>query len=150
MRIKIKPPKKNNIRTSFRMSEIDTLKETIKHQAVRIAELERMLKVDNLSASNQYAKAAHLAIKSVFPYYQAEYVKLHTRKREIVELRQIFLWLLRNKTTMPLKAIGRMCGNRHHTTVMHSTRLVNDLADTNKKYREDLDKIKLAFENFVN
>jgi hypothetical protein len=30
------------------MSEIDTLKETIKHQAVRIAELERMLKLDNI------------------------------------------------------------------------------------------------------
>ena len=150
MKIKIKQPKKPNSRTSFRVSEIDTLKETIKHQAVRIYELERMLKLDNFNAGNEYAKAAHLAIKSVFAHYQPEFIKLHTRKREIVELRQIFLWLLRNKTTMPLKKIGAMCGNRHHTTVMHSAKLVNDLADTNKKYREDLDKIKIAFENFVN
>ena len=149
MRIKIKQPKKPNSRTSFRMSEIDTLKETIKHQAVRIAELERMLKLDNMNASNEYAKAAHLAIKSVFPYYQAEYVKLHTRKREIVELRQIFQWLCRNKTCLSLKKIGQICGGRDHSTVINSCRVVNDLADTNKKYRENLEKIKLAFENFV-
>ncbi len=150
MRIKIKQPKRNNSRTIFRVSEIDTLKETIKHQAIRIGELERMLQLDKNNGADEYIKAAHLAIKSVYSHYQPEFIKLCTRKREIVELRQIFLWLLRNKTTMPLKKIGAMCGNRHHTTVMHSAKLVNDLADTNKKYREDLDKIKIAFENFVN
>ena len=150
MKLKIKQPKKPNSRTSFRVSEIDTLKETIKHQAVRIYELERMLKLDNLNAGNEYAKAAHLAIKSVFAHYQPEFVKQRSRKREIVELRQIFMWLIKNKTTISLKKIGRECGGRDHSTVINACQVVNDLADTNKKYREDLDKIKIAFENFVN
>ena len=150
MRIKIKQPKRNNSRTIFRVSEIDTLKETIKHQAIRIGELERMLQLDNHNGADEYVKAAHLAIKSVYSHYQPEYIKLRSRKREIVELRQIFMWLIKNKTTISLKKIGRQCGGRDHSTVINACGVVNDLADTNKKYREDLDKIKIAFENFVN
>jgi len=42
MRAKIKQPKTNS-RTTFRMSEVAQLKETIQHQQIRIQELERML-----------------------------------------------------------------------------------------------------------
>ncbi len=148
MRIKLKAPQHNS-RTTFRRSEIERLKEVIYHQSIRINELERMLKVDNMNASNEYAKAAHLAIKSVFPYYQPEYVKLRTRKRAIVELRQMFQWLCRNKTSLSLQKIGQICGGRDHSTVINSCRVVDNLMSYDKRYARNLESVKNKFEEFA-
>ena len=66
-----------------------------------------MLKVDKMDKSEHYIKAAHLAIRSVFPYYQPEFIKMKARKREVLELRQIFIWILRQKTSLSLQKIGQ-------------------------------------------
>jgi chromosomal replication initiator protein len=148
MKPKIKIPKTNR-RTTFRMSEVAKLQETIHHQQVRIAELERMLRM-NLEQQDEAIKAAHLALRSVYADYLPSHISHSTRKREVLEPRQIFMWILRNKTTISLKKIGQICGGRDHSTVIHACQLVDDYAATDRRYSTRLEMIKNNFEMFVN
>ena len=148
MRIKIKAPQHNS-RTTFRQSEIDRMKEVIRHQQIRIRELETVLKVQDIDKDDEHIKATHLAIRSVFPYYQPEFIKVKARKREVLELRQIFIWILRHKTSLSLKKIGQLCGGRDHSTIINSCRVVDNLMLYDKRFARNLETVKNKFETFV-
>jgi hypothetical protein len=47
-------------------------------------------------------------------------VKGHRRRREIALVRQVSMFIARNKTDLSFPAIGRQYGNRDHTTVIHA------------------------------
>ena len=147
MRIKLKAPQHNS-RTTFRRSEIERLKEVIYHQSIRIAELERMLRME-IAYEHAAIKAAHLAIRSAYADYLPTHISHTTRKREILEPRQIFMWLIRNKTAISLSNIGKICGGRDHSTIIHACRLVDDYAATDRRYAARLETIKNNFELFV-
>lgn len=70
-----------------------------------------------------------------------------TRKREIVQARQLAMYFAKKHTKASLAAIGVHCGNKDHATVLHACRTVNNLIDTDKQFRiyvEELEKkIKL-------
>lgn len=40
--------------------------------------------------------------------------------------RQMYFWLARRSTRQPTTMIGRICGGRDHSTVLHGIRRVND------------------------
>ena len=61
-----------------------------------------------------------------------------TRKREIVQARQITMYLAKAFTKNSLKTIGEHFGGRDHTTVIHSCQTVKDLMDTDSIFRENV------------
>lgn len=66
-----------------------------------------------------------------------------TRKREIVQARQISMYFAKKHTKASLATIGLHCGNKDHATVLHACKTVNNLIDTDKQFRvyvEELDK----------
>jgi chromosomal replication initiator protein len=71
-----------------------------------------------------------------------------TRKREIVQARQITMYLAKIFTKNSLKTIGEHFGGRDHTTVIHSCQTVKDLMDTDNMFRESVmelqQKVQLA------
>ena len=72
-----------------------------------------------------------------------ELLKSKTRKREIVQARQIAMYFAKKMTKSSLANIGLHCGGKDHATVLHACRTVNNLAETDKhfrKYLEDLEK----------
>jgi chromosomal replication initiator protein len=72
-----------------------------------------------------------------------ELLKSKTRKREIVQARQIAMFFAKKMTKSSLANIGLHCGGKDHATVLHACRTVNNLAETDKhfrKYLEDLEK----------
>lgn len=72
-----------------------------------------------------------------------ELVKSKTRKREIVQARQLTMYFSKQLTKNSLATIGAQCGNKDHATVLHACRTVNNLAETDKRFRtyvEDLRK----------
>jgi chromosomal replication initiator protein len=71
-----------------------------------------------------------------------EAVKSKTRKREIVQARQIAMYFAKDLTKASLKNIGMHFGGRDHSTVIHACQTVNDLMDTDKKFRYDVDEIE--------
>ncbi|MFT6850737.1 MAG: chromosomal replication initiator protein [Sphingobacteriales bacterium] len=62
-------------------------------------------------------------------------VKSPTRKREIVQARQISMYLAKNHTKASLKNIGSHFGGRDHSTVIYACQTVDDLMETDKKFR---------------
>ena len=76
-----------------------------------------------------------------------ELMKSKTRKREVVQARQIAMFYAKNMTKASLATIGAQCGGKDHATVLHAYRTVNNLIETDKQFRgyiADLDKkIKL-------
>lgn len=72
-----------------------------------------------------------------------ELMKSKTRKREVVQARQITMYFAKKMTKSSLANIGAHCGGKDHATVLHACRTVNNLSETDKqfkKYLEDLDK----------
>ena len=118
-------------------------------KSIRINELERMLKMDTMNKDEHYINAAHMAIKSVFTHYQPEYITIETRKREIVEMRQIFQWLCRNKMTLSLHKIGQICGGRDHSTIIHSCKVVDNLMMYDRRFAKNLETVRNKFEEFA-
>jgi chromosomal replication initiator protein len=70
-----------------------------------------------------------------------EQVKSKTRKREIVQARQISMFYAKDLTKSSLKTIGMHFGGRDHSTVIHACQTVNDLMETDKKFKADIDEI---------
>ncbi|MBR3304029.1 MAG: chromosomal replication initiator protein DnaA [Bacteroidales bacterium] len=58
-----------------------------------------------------------------------------TRKREIVQARQITMYLVRNLTKTSLASIGSQMGGKDHATVLHACSTVSDLMDTDRNIR---------------
>jgi len=75
--------------------------------------------------------------KLVCEYFEVpiEMVKSKTRKREIVQARQISMYLAKNHTKSSLKSIGSFFGGRDHSTVIYACQTVVDLIDTDKKFK---------------
>ncbi|MCK9612158.1 MAG: chromosomal replication initiator protein DnaA [Bacteroidales bacterium] len=70
-----------------------------------------------------------------------------TRKREIVQARQLSMFFAKKLTKASLASIGLHCGKKDHATVLHACRTVNNLIETDKQFKlyvDDLEKkIKL-------
>jgi len=58
-----------------------------------------------------------------------------TRKREIVQARQIAMYFSKNLTSSSLSTIGSVIGGKDHATVLHAYKTVNNLAETNKEFK---------------
>jgi chromosomal replication initiator protein len=88
--------------------------------------------------------------KMVCEYFDVPYERLQqkTRKREIVQARQITMYLAKAFTKNSLKTIGEHFGGRDHTTVIHSCQTVKDLMDTDSVFKENVmeltQKVQLA------
>ncbi len=88
--------------------------------------------------------------KMVCEYFDVPFDKLQqkTRKREIVQARQITMYLAKAFTKNSLKTIGEHFGGRDHTTVIHSCQTVKDLMDTDSVFKENVmelqQKVQLA------
>jgi chromosomal replication initiator protein len=83
--------------------------------------------------------------KMVADYFEMDLVTLQskTRKRHIVQARQLAMYFAKRFTKASLASIGSQIGKRDHATVLHACRTVENLADTDKqfkKYIEDLSK----------
>lgn len=87
--------------------------------------------------------------KIVCDYFSlpVEIINSKTRKREIVQARQLAMYFSKKHTKSSLATIGLHCGNKDHATVLHACRTINNLVETDKQFKqyvEDLDKkIKL-------
>lgn len=84
--------------------------------------------------------------KVVSNYFNIPLDKINskTRKREIVQARQLAMYFSKAYTKSSLAAIGSKLGNKDHATVLHACKTVKNLSDTDKnfkKYVEDLGNI---------
>ena len=70
-----------------------------------------------------------------------------SRKRQIVQARQIAMYMSRNMISCSLNTIGAELGGRDHATVMHACNTVADLIATDKQFKQyvnDIEKILVS------
>ena len=83
--------------------------------------------------------------KVVSDYFQmdVETLQSKTRKRHIVQARQLAMFFAKKLTKASLASIGTQIGKRDHATVLHACKTVNNLSTTDKQFKkfvEDLNK----------
>jgi len=83
--------------------------------------------------------------KVVSDYFQMDVNTLQskTRKRHIVQARQLAMFFAKKYTKASLASIGSQIGKRDHATVLHACKTVDNLSSTDKQFRkyvEDLSK----------
>jgi chromosomal replication initiator protein len=83
--------------------------------------------------------------KVVSDYFEMDVTTLQskTRKRHIVQARQLAMFFAKKFTKASLASIGTQIGKRDHATVLNACKTVDNLAETDKqfkKYIEDLTK----------
>ncbi|MES2837989.1 MAG: chromosomal replication initiator protein DnaA [Bacteroidota bacterium] len=70
-----------------------------------------------------------------------ELMKSKTRKREVVQARQIAMYFSKQMTKASLATIGMQCGGKDHATVLHACKTVNNLMDTDKRFKQYIDEL---------
>lgn len=82
--------------------------------------------------------------KVVCDYFNmpVESLQTKTRKREIVQARQITMYFSKTLTKYSLASIGAQIGNKDHATVLHACKTVNNLKDTDKNFRQYVEDIE--------
>jgi len=65
-----------------------------------------------------------------------------TRKREIVQSRQIAMYFAKKFTKHSLEVIGNDIANKDHTTVIYSCKNVKNLMDTDKHFKSQVESIE--------
>ena len=83
--------------------------------------------------------------KVVSEYFQMDVATLQskTRKRHIVQARQLAMYFAKKYTKASLASIGSQIGKRDHATVLHACKTVDNLSFTDKQFRkyvEDLNQ----------
>jgi len=100
--------------------------------------------IDKLVKNTKREISIDFIQKIVCDYFNmpVELLKSKTRKREIVQARQIAMYFAKNLTKSSLVTIGTQIGNKDHATVLHACKTVNNLLDTDKGFRLYIDEIE--------
>lgn len=81
---------------------------------------------------------------TVCDYYNltVEDISTRSRKLEVVQARQIAMYFSKMLTKNSLSSIGMHIGKRNHATVLHACKKVEDLIETDKYFRKDVEEIE--------
>ena len=81
--------------------------------------------------------------KIVSDYFQLDLETLQskTRKRHIVQARQLAMFFAKKFTKASLANIGSQIGDRDHATVLHACKTVDNLVATDKQFKKFVDDI---------
>lgn len=83
---------------------------------------------------------------TVCDYFDLSINELHSksRKRDIVQARQIAMFFAKKHTKHSLTTIGSKIGHKDHATVLHANRTVRNLMETDKRFKghvQELDRL---------
>lgn len=68
-----------------------------------------------------------------------------SRKRQLVQVRQISMYLAQKYTKMPAARIGQLIGGRDHSTVLHSCTAVEQRMKVDNSFKDELNSIENSF-----
>jgi chromosomal replication initiator protein len=101
---------------------------------------------------NNIKPKKHLAleeiVKIIAGFYSLEPEKIYdkTRKKEIVYVRQIAMYILREFFNISYPAIGREIGGRDHTTVIHSYERVKENLEKDPNLGQEIEQLRAVLD----
>ena len=113
-------------------SNIDIrLAERVVKRAVKVEESTKVLTLDEV-------------VEAVCSHYKVTVAAVNSksRKREYVEARQVAMYLAQKLIKMPASRVGKLIGNRDHSTVIHSTTKVEERLKVDAEFSDELASIE--------
>ena len=105
--------------------------------------------IDKLIKNTKREVSIDYIQKVVCSYFEipVDSIQTKTRKREIVQARQVAMFFSKNLTKASLATIGSQIGGKDHATVLHACKTVNNLLETDKLFKGQIEEIekKLKF-----
>ncbi|HIY87680.1 MAG TPA: chromosomal replication initiator protein DnaA [Candidatus Bacteroides pullicola] len=88
-------------------------------------------------------------LRVVCTHYGLESNAIHTksRKRDVVQARQVAMYLAKTYTDLSTAKIGNLIGNRDHATVLHACKTIKALKDVDKAFQTEMDEIQAELKN---
>lgn len=71
-----------------------------------------------------------------------ELLQTKTRKREVVQARQLAMYFSKNYTKYSLSYIGNQIGKKDHATVLYACKAVADLMETDRNFKTHVEEIQ--------
>jgi len=100
--------------------------------------------VDKLVKKSQKELSVDYIQQIVCDYFglAVDSLQSKTRKREIVQARQVAMYFSKSLTNSSLSTIGSKIGKKDHATVLHACKTVNNLIETNKDFKNKMREIE--------
>ncbi len=114
------------------------------HVSNNIRELLAAKLINKLVKNSKRELSIEYISKVVCDYFnmQVDALQTKTRKREVVQARQITMYFSKSLTKYSLTSIGAQVGDKDHATVLHACKTVNNLKDTDKNFRQYVEDIE--------
>ena len=136
----------NNLRTSIRELEgvmISLMAQSsINKKAITIEMTQQI--IDRFVRNTVKELSVEYIINVVCGYFNisTEQLALKTRKHQVVEARQIAMYLSKKYSNSSLASIGQQCGKKDHATVHHACKTVGDRLETDKQFKAMMAEIE--------
>ena len=116
---------------------------TLNNKIATVSDLDEALK-DHSSVTKQTVTADSI-MDAVCKYYNINKLDLTGKKKnkEIVEPRQVCMYIIFEVLGLPLVSIGQLFGGRDHTTVIHAKDKVTQLMQENNRIKTAVNDIKI-------
>ena len=103
--------------------------------------IKRAVKVDN------HPLTVDDILEKVSRHYNVEVQQVSgkSRKRDLVQVRQVSMYLAQKYTKMPASRIGHLIGGRDHSTVIHSCNQIEQRLKIDKAFSAELSSIENSF-----
>ncbi|MDR1666872.1 MAG: chromosomal replication initiator protein DnaA [Bacteroidales bacterium] len=104
--------------------------------------------IERLTKRTKHEMSVDYILQTVSDYYnmEREEVLSNTRKREIVQARQVAMYLSKHFTKTSLKSIGVQLGDKDHATVLHAIKTVNNLKETDRHFKVEIEELETKLE----
>jgi len=83
-------------------------------------------------------------IETVAKFYNISVAEMVSpaRNKELVQPRQVAMYLIRQETDASLPEIGNLLGGRDHTTVLHGIERIKDRLETEEQLRREIMSVR--------
>lgn len=100
--------------------------------------------VGKISQPKESTVTIESIINKVCAYYglDTESIQTKSRKHEIVQARQICMYLIKKHLDYSTSKIGLYVGKRDHATVLHAFSVVRDQMEVDRNFRSDMENIE--------
>jgi len=118
-----------------------TIQTDIRNRRLTIGEVKSLIK-------NNVKPKKHLAVEEIVKiiagYYNIDpqLIIEKTRKKEVVYIRQVTMYLLREYFNLSYPGIGKEIGGRDHTTVMHSCEKIKEKKENDPNLVQELEQLE--------
>lgn len=117
-----------------------TIQTEIRNRKLSVEEVKSLIK-NNIKPKKHLALDEIIKIIAGFYNINPEQIYDKTRKKEIVHVRQVTMYILRELFNISYPAIGKEIGGRDHTTVIHSYEKITEKIKTDSHLIQEIEQL---------